>query len=106
MAAPEKTNTPFAGCFCRLIWMLVGIVALLFLGIEIVRRPGFSGVDAAAGAVVAGMILARFVDVRYLNGQTADGKPATMADWRRYSVRLAALALVLWGLLHAIAAYL
>lgn len=106
MAAPEKTNTPFAGCFCRLIWMLVGIVILLFLGIEIVRRPGFSGVDAAAGAVVAGMILARFVDVRYLNGQTADGKPATMADWRRYSVRLAALALVLWGLLHAITAYL
>lgn len=35
-----------------------------------------------------GLVLVRFVDIRYLKGETMDGDPATLKHWRRYTLRL------------------
>lgn len=48
-----------------------------------------------AGTLIA-MIVVRYVDIRFLNGETAEGKPATLAHWRQYSVILIAVALIVW----------
>ena len=45
----------------------------------------------------------RFVDIRWLDGRTADGAPATAADLRRYVVGLVAVAAGLWVLAHVAA---
>jgi len=46
--------------------------------------------------VALALILARYIDIRYLKGETADNKPATLKHWRRYSVIL----LIAAGLLY------
>lgn len=103
MHAPESSGTPVFGCLPRLFWMIGGVVILFFVSLGILRTPSFSVYDAAFAATLAAMILARFLDIRYLNGETADGNPATMRDWRRYSVVLTAASFGCWLSLHAIA---
>jgi len=49
--------------------------------------------------IALGLILTRYVDIRYLKGETADNKPATLKHWRRYSVILVIAA----GLLYLLA---
>ncbi len=46
--------------------------------------------------IALGLILARYVDIRYLKGETTDNKPATLKHWRRYSV----IVLIAAGLLY------
>lgn len=86
------------GFVVRLYWMLVGPVALLFLLFGIVdKRAAFpSWLDAAYWAVVASLVGARYADIRYLKGGSGDGEPATMADWRKYSVRLLGVGAGVW----------
>lgn len=103
MEARETASTPFAGCLVRLFWMVGGIIALLFLSLSIVRSGGLSAYDPAFAAVAAAMILVRFLDVRFLNGETADGHPATLRDWRRYAVGVAVCSFGCWLVLHGVA---
>ncbi|MBN2145515.1 MAG: hypothetical protein JW774_12945 [Candidatus Aureabacteria bacterium] len=42
------------------------------------------------------MILARYLDIRYFNGQTVDLKPATLADWRNYRKMMLGISSILW----------
>ena len=102
MADPETDVTSIPGCFIRLFWMFGGIIILAFLSISIFKHRSLSIFDLGFWLVVAGLVLLRFVDIRYLHGQTAEGKPATMDDWRRYSLWLMAIALGGWLILHAI----
>ena len=91
-----------AGCLIRLFWFFGGNLLLLFLLISIFYRRSFTISDLGFWIVVVCLIISRYVDIRYLNGQTAEGEPATMNHWRRYSAMLLAVSLAAWGLTHVI----
>jgi len=94
---PESSS----GCLSiivRLTWIF-GASLLVFGAIFIIQgnNPGLA--DAIFWLITLGLILARYIDIRYLKGETADNKPATLKHWRRYSVIL----LIAAGLLYLLA---
>lgn len=91
------------GCLTRLCWMAFGNVALLVSAILIAKNheTHFSAIDVIFWVIVAGMLVARYADIKWLQGQTADGSTqATMSHWRRYVVLLLVIAVVVWALAH------
>jgi len=54
--------------------------------------------------IALALILARYVDIKFLKGETADNKPATLKHWRRYSVILLSAAGLLYLLAKILAA--
>lgn len=94
---PESSS----GCLSiivRLTWIF-GVSLLIFGAIFIIQGnvPGLA--DAIFWLITLGLILARYVDIRYLKGETTENKPATLKHWRRYSVIL----LIAAGLLYLLA---
>jgi hypothetical protein len=83
----KKQIDSLSGCFVRLLWMMLGNAALAFIAIFILhsKPEGLLFKDIAFLNIVAVIILARYLDIKYLHGQTADGIPATMAHFRKYA---------------------
>ena len=98
---------PPAGCFFRLFWMMIGNLVLLFCAYFIAQHRSslLSIADAFYWIVVGSLLAARYVDIRYLYGLTAEGDPASMADWRRYAVLVLIASTGLWLVVHAVAVF-
>jgi hypothetical protein len=82
----------------RVLWLVVGNLALVVLIVFIVRRETFSVLDLLYWLTFVSVVLARFLDIRYLGGTTLGGAPATLADWRRHAALLLAVVGSTWGL--------
>ncbi len=93
---PAET-TSLLGCLIPTFWMLLGngLLALCALAIAAGTTP-FSAADVLYWLTVVCLLAARYVDIRYLKGRTAEGAPATMAHWRRYAMVLSAVSAVVW----------
>ena len=93
-----------AGCFLRFFWMIVGNAILVFCVVSMVKgRSSLLGLeDAFYWSLVGCLLAARYADIQYFKGQTADGEPASMVDWRRYAVRVGIVSVGLWLVAHAI----
>ena len=106
-AVSSKPAKPHAagGCLARIVWMIVGNLVLALALMRIAeRREGFwRPADAVYWAVAVLLVLVRYVDVRFLEGETATGNRATMSHWRRYVLILAIVTLIGWGVAHAAA---
>jgi hypothetical protein len=104
-ATPSKQDT-MTGCLLRLTWMAGGNLALFFVAIAIAQSDGWQPTwrDAAFVAVALALIAVRLVDIRMFEGRDTEGKPATMANWRRYAVRLIAVAVSLLLPAHLVGA--
>jgi len=91
-----------AGCLLRLLWMFVGHGALyLALGtIAATRAPLPSYLDGIAGASIVLILGLRYLDITRFAGSTAQGEPATLADWRRHAVWLIGVTIPIWLLAH------
>ncbi len=91
------------GCLLRLFWMMVGNIALFLCGIAIYQNPtGYLSIaDALYWALAGCLVAARFADVQYYEGTTAEGNPATLADWRRYALLVVIVAVIGWLVIHA-----
>jgi len=95
-------NTSLLGCLIPTFWMLVGNGILALCAVAIAAGSSlFGAADLFYWLTVGGLLAARYVDIRYLNGRTAEGKPATPAHWRRYAVILIAVAAAAWIVAHA-----
>ena len=94
-----------AGCLLRLFWMMIGNVLLLFCAYGIIqhRSSVLSIADALYWAIVGSLLATRYVDIRYFHGTTGDGDPASLADWRRYTVLVVLVAVGLWLVARATA---
>ena len=108
MSSPETPSAKprrASGCLVRIAWMIAGNAALAILAVHISGRRDLSwrAVDTAFWAIAAALVLLRWVDVRYLAGETATGDPATPAHWRRYAWLLPLVALLAWGAAHGVA---
>ena len=94
-----------AGCLARLFWMLIGNAALFGSAYFILDNRGgsWSTADWFFGGTVVLLIAVRYLDITHLDGETALGKPATMAHWWRYVIVLLAAALAVWCVAHSAA---
>ncbi len=88
-----------------MVWMLLGNGALYLSVILIGARhaPLPSSLDATAVLAVLVMVLARYLDITRFAGKTVDGEPATMTDWRGYTIKVLCMAAAAWSLAHYIA---
>ena len=97
---PSKPESS-GGCLSivvRLTWIF-GASLLVFGAIFIMQgnAPGLA--DVIFWLIALALILARYADIAYLKGETADNKPATLKHWHRYSIIL----LIGAGLLYLLA---
>lgn len=102
MTQPEvRTDADAAsgiGCMVRFVW-LASHVALLVLAGFIFRdhaQPLSLQSGLYWGTVLACLGL-YYWEIQAYGATTMDGKPATVESWKRYAVRLVALAAVLWA---------
>lgn len=98
MQDQAKVSTSGIGVLARLYWMFLGNMFLLFLLAFIFQKhPKLpSLLDALYFVVVASLICVRYIDIRFLNGETGEGNPATMADWRQYAMIVAPVGVGVW----------
>ena len=90
------------GCLLRLSWMIGGNIALFILAIYIGRNqlPLLSWPDFAYWAVIIGMIVFRYADIRFFAGQNAYGEPSTINDWRKYAITAILVSALLFAGAH------
>lgn len=83
--------------------MLIGNLILVFSIAAIVQHKGewFYVVDLVFWITVPVLAAVRYLDIRFLDGLTATGVPASMTHWRRYVVLLLAFSAVVWAIAHA-----
>ena len=95
-------KSPASACLARLTWVALGPLALFVMAGVIFTRPRgwFSPLDAAYGAVVALMILGRWVEQRSGCATTVTGEPATPRQFARYVAILLPLTIVVWVVAH------
>lgn len=106
--APESATSPShsaTGLILRLWWMMLGNGALAFVLVEMAsgRMALPSLLDAAFAALVASLAFARFADVRWFAGRTADGARATSQHFKRYALRLLGTSAAGWGAANVLA---
>jgi hypothetical protein len=91
------------GTLARLSWMLVGNMVLAFSLVFIFRNEGgfFHPADWVFWITVATLVPIRYLDIRFLDGQTATGGSASTANWVKYVVLLIAFSTILWAIAHA-----
>ena len=100
----HTANGSIVGCLIPAYWILVGNGILALCAVAIVGKGTalFSIADVFYWLAVGSLLAARYADIRYLTGHTAEGALATMAHWRRYAVILVAVSTVLWIVVHLI----
>jgi hypothetical protein len=104
----DENSSQVGGCLARLFWLIVGNVILVLAAIGISQNSsGFSltGRDAIFWAAALLLPAVRYVDIQYLRGQTADNRPASLSDWRRYAYAVVGISLAVWLAAHAVASF-
>ncbi|MBK7948430.1 MAG: hypothetical protein IPK00_06725 [Deltaproteobacteria bacterium] len=88
----------------RVYWMFLGYIPMVASVASILEATDFpSAADFAFWTSVLSIALARFYDVTRLNGTTAEGGPATLADWRRHAAWLLGIATIVWAAIRILA---
>ena len=107
MPSHDQEYDSLSGCLLRLFWFFLGNAALVLVAVQLLLQPRgwFSGLDAVYWSVVVLILAARYADIRYYKGTTAEGKPFTLEDWRRYAFILVLSASVAWLTVHFLGAF-
>ena len=96
--------TKLSAVFSRVFWMMIGPLCLALLAFTIVQIGSGWATWADFGylAVLGGMLLARWLEFRQGNPQTADGQPATATHLRHYIRAAIPLGLGMWVVANVI----
>jgi len=106
MSAPANQTTDkqrgALAILARIFWMLLGNFALMICTANIFM--GESGSTRASDiifwCVVPALIIVRFLDIKFLDGRTTTGEPATLSHWRKYAIVLAVISAAIWSAAH------
>ena len=100
---PIKKYDNILGLFAKVFWTLLGNAILFFTAISIFQHKGeiLHTADIVFWVTVAALIIARYLDIKFFNGLTAIGLPASMAHWRKYVIILSICSTAVWVILHA-----
>jgi hypothetical protein len=92
-----------AGVLARLWWMLAGNAVLALSAVFILHNTTgfFHTADVVFWCAAASLVLIRYLDIRFLNGLTATGAPASARHWIKYTILLLVCSAVVWALAHA-----
>jgi hypothetical protein len=104
---PQPETRP-SGCLplvLRVFWMAFGNIALVLCAAFVSKGTAPVVADIAFFSVAISLIVVRYVDIALFAGDTAEGKPATIADWRRYALKLAVISSALWALARIAASH-
>jgi hypothetical protein len=106
--ADGRTIDSVLGLFLRLYWVMLGNGVVVIAAVFPLAYPQMPTALPLAGFGfgVLSLIAARFVDIRYCGGQTADGTPASLDDWKRYVRIVVPSALLLLGVVWGARAFL
>ncbi|MBZ5499368.1 MAG: hypothetical protein LAP85_23465 [Acidobacteriia bacterium] len=97
----QKSQTELTGCmplFLRLTWMALGNAALFLCAALVAKGTAPVVMDIIFFAVTIVLIVVRYIDITRFKGQTSEGKPATLAHWRRYALLTAVISTGIWVL--------
>jgi len=97
-----------SGCMpfvLRLFWMAFGNIALLLCAAFVAKGTAPVVTNVVFFGVAIALIVVRYIDIAWFKGDTAEGKPATFADWRRYALKLTVVAVALWALARTAASH-
>jgi len=101
---PDNKEVPMSGtgCLVRSYWIFIGTIFLWFclVSIFLKHQTQLTLRDAAYFVAVAALIIARHIDIRFLNGLTYEGKPATMNHLHRYTKFVGAAGVSAWLLVR------
>jgi hypothetical protein len=109
MTVPNSSSAPETprgrGCLPALVRMswIFGGIALLYCALFIAQGKGGFMTEAVFLFLTALIILVRFVDIRFLEGETLDNKPANLKHWRRFGVLMLAAAAALYAIAKLVA---
>lgn len=106
MEAKQQSFSPAAGGLIRLFWTLLGNAALFILAVYSFERQAqsLSIFDGLYCLILVLTVLLRFIDIRWLKGETVFGQPASMTDFRKHVAVSLPVFLVLLGLAHLLGA--
>lgn len=100
----EPRRDPFIKLVVRLGWMVAGPAALFVLAASIAQQRGNQWhLDVIYVVVLLLTVAVRYADVRFLDGTTATGEPATTVDVRRYALGLVVASLAAWFVARVVA---
>ena len=100
---PDPEQSSFLALIVRLTWMAFGNLLLIITAFCIAQQKAGIVLDVIFWAVVAGIVLVRYIDITVFNGQTTENTPATLKDWREYSLALFAISVLIWAVAHGAA---
>ncbi len=102
---PVDSQTGLLTILVRFLWMFLGTFTLMICAAAIFMGESTSTKvpDTIFWCVVPSMIIVRFLDIKFLNGQTVTGQPAAFSHWRRYAVLLIIIAAIIWAAAHSVA---
>jgi hypothetical protein len=85
---PTNESTPGSGALLRLYWFFIAhaAAAILVLKMIMLHKQQSHIFNGALFLIFITAILARYIDIRYCKGETADCKKATMKDFRSWSL--------------------
>lgn len=100
----QSGTQPVSGCLVRLGWIAGGNVLLLIVTVLILqeRQWTLTAKDLAFWAVVAIVIILRYVDIRRFHGTTMEGEPATLRHFARYMMGVLGVSTILWILAQSL----
>lgn len=90
--------------FLKIFGALLGNLVLFFTALFILQHKGkaFYSADIVFWGMVAAISLAKFLDIKLYGGLADDGKPVSMAHWRKHMAILLALTTAVWVIVHLI----
>lgn len=102
---PTKEYTPVTGIFLRIYWIAFshGVALILTVNMALFSLQHSLLHNLVLILIVISVIIVRYIDIRYCNGETADCKKATISDWRLWSFKVIAAYIAVFILLHLFA---
>jgi len=99
---PNNKQCSGLGLLLRIFWMVIGSMALFITACAIYegKKATLNLMDGIYWIIVFLIIIARYIDIKYLDGLTASGSPASIHHWYRYVAGLIICAGLIWGAAH------
>ncbi|MDD5772387.1 MAG: hypothetical protein PHX78_02860 [bacterium] len=94
----KQNNSTGIGMLIRFYWMAFGnfINMLLIINITFKKQSPIMLLSILYFINTIGLIILRYIDIKYLNGLTSEYEHATMDHWKIYSIKVIVFYLVLW----------
>lgn len=95
---PRTEPSPSLGVLVRLYWMAVGPIGIILIVIAALMKSLKNNIliSLIYWGFVLSVILIRYLDIRYLKGETADGEPATLKHWKKFSIMGSIIYCAIW----------